>query len=307
METTAGLSDFNIEKIAIDPANPTTLYVAAGSGVFRSANGGKNWSELNKGLGEGFVLDLAIASTDPATVYAGTFGGGLFAIQPVGPVPPPVLRITGAFVYRGKLYVFGDKFEEGAKILLNGEKEKTRNAFYNPTATLIGKRAGNKIVRGQTVTLQVRTRTVHYRRNSHLLGRVKGGAERLIVRVSPSGGNRSSGAGFELLLFGRAFERGRRQGPARNGLRYRVKITRADEALVFDGAVSVALALELVFLQMSVSQHPVLPVPARQLVHAEIQRVKSGQRHELEPVSHRPELPLEPCYGRVVELLSPVE
>jgi photosystem II stability/assembly factor-like uncharacterized protein len=156
IETTAGLGDFNIEDIAIDPASPGTLYAATDTGVFRSGNGGKNWSELNKGLGEGFVLDLAIAPTDPATVYAGTFGGGLFAIQPVGPVPPPVLRITGAFVYRGKLYVFGDKFEEGAKILLNGEKEKTRNAFYNPTATLIGRRAGNKIVRGQTVTLQVR-------------------------------------------------------------------------------------------------------------------------------------------------------
>jgi photosystem II stability/assembly factor-like uncharacterized protein len=154
-EKTAGLLDTNVEAIAIDPRTPTTLYVATGSGVFRSGNGGDNWSELSMGLTNLFVSDLAIATADQPTLYAGT-NGGVFVVQPVGPLPPPVLRITGAFQYKANLYVFGEKFEDGAKILLNGEKQKTKNAFYNPTATLISSKAAKRISRGRTVSLQVR-------------------------------------------------------------------------------------------------------------------------------------------------------
>lgn len=155
-ETTAGLTNFNIEDIVIDAATPTTLYGVTETGVFRSGNGGDNWSELNDGLADVFVSDLAIVHSDPATVYAGTFGRGVFAIQPVGPVPAPVLRITGAFVFRKKLWVFGEKFEDDAVILLNGEEQRTRNDAHNPRATLLGKKAGRKIEHGQTVKLQVR-------------------------------------------------------------------------------------------------------------------------------------------------------
>jgi photosystem II stability/assembly factor-like uncharacterized protein len=154
-EKTAGLTDTDVEAIAIDPQTPTTLYAATGAGVFRSGNGGDNWSELNDGLANLFVSDLAIAPGDQPTLYAGT-SGGLFAVQPAGPFPPPVLRITGAFYYKSKLYVFGEKFEDGAKILLDGEKQKTKNASYNPTATLISSKAAKRINRGETVTLQVR-------------------------------------------------------------------------------------------------------------------------------------------------------
>jgi PKD repeat protein len=66
------------------------------------------------------------------------------------------LRITAASVRKKKLFIFGDGFDIGAKILLNGELQKTRNDDQNPTTKLIGKKSGKNIARGQTVFLQVK-------------------------------------------------------------------------------------------------------------------------------------------------------
>jgi len=66
-------------------------------------------------------------------------------------VPP---RIITASVSGKKLIVVGEKFEIGAVILINGEKQKTRNDDQNPQTTLIGKKAGKKIKPGDK--LQVR-------------------------------------------------------------------------------------------------------------------------------------------------------
>ena len=42
----------NVTALAIDPATPTTLYAGIGNngGVFKSTNGGGNWSAVNTGL-----------------------------------------------------------------------------------------------------------------------------------------------------------------------------------------------------------------------------------------------------------------
>ena len=64
--------------------------------------------------------------------------------------------ITGAMVDKKRLLVFGSGFDNGAKVLVNGQSQKTSNDEQNPTGALIGKKAGKKIERGQTVTLQVR-------------------------------------------------------------------------------------------------------------------------------------------------------
>jgi hypothetical protein len=65
------------------------------------------------------------------------------------------LRIDSASVIGNKLFVFGDSFDNGAVILLNGERQKTRGNRQNPDM-LISKKAGQKIRPGFTVTLQVR-------------------------------------------------------------------------------------------------------------------------------------------------------
>ena len=46
-----------------------------GGGVFRSTDGGANWSAVNAGLTNRFVRALVFDPTPPSTVYAGTDGG----------------------------------------------------------------------------------------------------------------------------------------------------------------------------------------------------------------------------------------
>ena len=67
-------------------------------------------------------------------------------------VTPP--KITMASVAGKKLIVVGENFDPDAVILINGEKQKTRNDDQNPQTTLIGKKAGKKIRPGDR--LQVR-------------------------------------------------------------------------------------------------------------------------------------------------------
>ena len=64
--------------------------------------------------------------------------------------------IVGALIDGKKLIVFGLGFDDGAKLFLNGDKQKTRNNDDSPATTLIAKKAGKLIARGDTVTLQVR-------------------------------------------------------------------------------------------------------------------------------------------------------
>ena len=55
-----------------------------------------------------------------------------------------------------KLLVSGERFDKGAQIYLNNERQKTANDGEAPTTKLIAKKAGKKISSGQTVMVQVR-------------------------------------------------------------------------------------------------------------------------------------------------------
>ena len=65
--------------------------------------------------------------------------------------------ITGAEVIGKQLVVYGGNFDSGAKLLLNGEKQKkTFNDEVTPATKLIARKSGRNIAPGDTVTLQVR-------------------------------------------------------------------------------------------------------------------------------------------------------
>ena len=67
----------SVRAIAIHPTNPDTILVATyGSGIYRSTNNGKNWSQVNLGLVSTFVRDIAYLPTNPTTVFAATGTGG---------------------------------------------------------------------------------------------------------------------------------------------------------------------------------------------------------------------------------------
>src|SRR2546427_4268844 len=66
-----------ITALAIDPQTPTTLYAGTfDRGVFRSTDGGANWSVT--GLTSAYVTVLAVDPQTPSIVYAGTSGDGVF-------------------------------------------------------------------------------------------------------------------------------------------------------------------------------------------------------------------------------------
>jgi hypothetical protein len=89
------------------------------------------------------TIQIIIACAGPApTVSAAT-------IQSDSP------QITGVRRKGKKLFVAGDHFTMGAVILVNGERQKTRNDEDNPTSLLIAKKAGNRIGPADIVTIEV--------------------------------------------------------------------------------------------------------------------------------------------------------
>ena len=64
--------------LALDPSEPTTMYVDAGTRVFKSTDGGTNWRDLNVSFGDQSVTALAVNPRARQHVYAGT-DDGLFA------------------------------------------------------------------------------------------------------------------------------------------------------------------------------------------------------------------------------------
>ncbi len=76
--------------LAGDPSSASTLYAgdSTGSGIWKSTDGGSHWSTRNQGLpvisgapsGQQAPLILAIAvdPQNPSTIYAGSYGNGLF-------------------------------------------------------------------------------------------------------------------------------------------------------------------------------------------------------------------------------------
>jgi photosystem II stability/assembly factor-like uncharacterized protein len=78
--------------LTIDPTNPTTLYAGTnGAGLFKSTDGGRNWSHINFGITGPFVMPgrtfsplrvnvLVIDPTSSSTLYAGSNDGRFNAI-----------------------------------------------------------------------------------------------------------------------------------------------------------------------------------------------------------------------------------
>ncbi len=74
--------------VAIDPHNPGVVYAgtgdhpyhdqSTGNGLFRSDDNGQSWYAVNEGLSNLSIWDLVIDPSDPAILYLGTGGNGVF-------------------------------------------------------------------------------------------------------------------------------------------------------------------------------------------------------------------------------------
>ena len=66
-------------RLALDPRQPTTLYVAAGHAVLTSADAGRSWRSITDGLPEKRqVTSLAVDPRQSGTLYIGLWNGGIF-------------------------------------------------------------------------------------------------------------------------------------------------------------------------------------------------------------------------------------
>jgi len=77
-----------VNVLVTDQSNPQTLYAGTDfGGVFKSTNGGDNWTAMNIGINTGqsniFVQALALNPNTPETLYAGT-SSGVFKSTDVG-------------------------------------------------------------------------------------------------------------------------------------------------------------------------------------------------------------------------------
>jgi len=86
----------SIFALAIDRATPTILYAATDRGVYKSINAAPSWYLFNSDLSNIGALAMVSAPGTPTTLYAGTFGGGVFDIQNV------VYRMYLPVAQRGK-------------------------------------------------------------------------------------------------------------------------------------------------------------------------------------------------------------
>jgi hypothetical protein len=98
------------------------------------------------------------ASTDfkVSNAFQSAYGGGGFDgfVTKLKDVQPP--QIDSAFIEGKRLIIDGKGFENGAALLLDGEKQrKTFNDEVNPGSRLVARKSGKRIQPGQSVTLQV--------------------------------------------------------------------------------------------------------------------------------------------------------
>ena len=122
-----------------------------------SAKGARNTRNNQDGIYNGGGSQLILDATQEGQGYTGTFNialEGITQTDPTEPTDPPV--VSGAVVSGKKLIVSGLNFSSGAKVFVNGDKQKTSNDDTNPTTVLVAKKVGKKISAGETVTLQVR-------------------------------------------------------------------------------------------------------------------------------------------------------
>lgn len=122
---------------------------------------GEKWSPVGAGV-DGFV-DV-IAFSDEYLYVAGGFNiaGGKQAFNfarwalPEASTDPLLLlpRITHISIVPKKIKVFGERFDAGAVLLLNGVPQKTRNHTKNPGTTLIANKSGKKVRPGDKLQVQ---------------------------------------------------------------------------------------------------------------------------------------------------------
>jgi photosystem II stability/assembly factor-like uncharacterized protein len=165
MGTNIGIFDYHFATPCVEPLFPADQSFAAGGGAGFikvtaatecgwSAASNVDWigvTSATSSSGSGTVSYSVAAneSTAPRTGRISIDARDLKVTQ--GGVP---VRISRAMVSGRALFVFGENFDPGAVILLNGEEQITKQPASGPQASLIGKKAGKRIKSGDSLKVR---------------------------------------------------------------------------------------------------------------------------------------------------------
>jgi len=69
------LKDTDLKVIAVDPAESTVVFVGARDKLYKSIDGGVNWTEIFTVYGDGEIKSIAISRKNPKIVYIATSNG----------------------------------------------------------------------------------------------------------------------------------------------------------------------------------------------------------------------------------------
>lgn len=89
------LPDVPVHSIAIDPSDPSRLYVGSDIGVFASVDAGEHWAVEHTGFASAITEHLAVrpaSGSEPAWLYAFTYGRGIWRV--------PLATLDGVASYR---------------------------------------------------------------------------------------------------------------------------------------------------------------------------------------------------------------
>jgi uncharacterized repeat protein (TIGR01451 family) len=100
--------------------------------------------------------NFPVGTTTVACTARDSGGGAVSCAFNVMVTNSNVPQIDSAAVVGKNLIITGRGFDAGARIVMDGVERKSRNDADNPSTSLIGKKVGKLIARGQTVGLQVR-------------------------------------------------------------------------------------------------------------------------------------------------------
>ncbi|RPJ27004.1 MAG: hypothetical protein EHM35_14485, partial [Planctomycetaceae bacterium] len=110
-----------LRSLCVDPANPLTLYAAAGwEGVMKSEDGGLSWKLLRNGLTNLDIRGLALSPTDPSVLFVSTYGSGVFkstnggiSWQACGEMPNPWVEQLAIDPHNASvIYAGGDRLSK---------------------------------------------------------------------------------------------------------------------------------------------------------------------------------------------------
>ena len=107
--TNAVTNNFTIRRLIINPSNPLIVIAATSGGIYRTINGGTNWTQVATGS----TFDLEFQPGNPNTVYAGgttfrisTNGGATFVTVSAGIPTTGVNRMAIAVTPANANYVY---------------------------------------------------------------------------------------------------------------------------------------------------------------------------------------------------------